>query len=146
MTRVLIVDDAEPFVKSLVRQLGDELHAEDRVVGAASYGEALSTVRAAARPFDIFLIDERLGPGLNGVDLFQQLRALSPTTGGIIFTRVGDKAAGDRALRAGAYQYLPKPFDVGHLLRSVQTFLLSRWLEQLESLPSGYSGLLQYRR
>lgn len=131
--RVLILDDGEV----LGRQMALGLKLQSGVdytfdcVPVQSAAAAFAAVQSAGRPFDAFLIDQRLDAGLDGIEVMEQLLARSPTSGAIVFTQAGDLEAARRALQAGAYRYLHKPMpQVAELALILQT--LAEWRETRE--------------
>lgn len=117
MCRILILDD-EPSsaeVAKLVLESNSDNKAQ--IVGTAR--EAADRVTASIRegkPFEAFLIDMQLADGENGIDVMKSLKKISPDTETIIFTGYGDSASGLRAYQAGAFRYLPKPYENDELL------------------------------
>ncbi len=124
---VLILDDDPLFGRQLELQLRFNSGAEFafNTIAVDTAAAAYAAVQSASIPFDVFLIDQRLGPGPDGVDVLYQLRVQSPTSDAIVFTLAGDFDAARRAHQAGAYRYLHKPFRIDELLLVLQT--LSEW-------------------
>ncbi len=54
-------------------------------------------------------------PGINGLELVRQIHEITPDLPCIVITGYGSPESSVEALRAGAYWYLEKPFDQGHL-------------------------------
>ena len=54
-------------------------------------------------------------PGINGLELVRQIHEITPDLPCIVITGYGSAESSVEALRAGAYWYLEKPFDQGHL-------------------------------
>ena len=79
---------------------------------ARDASEALAA--ASSQPLDLVLCDVRM-PGLNGIELVRQLHELDPDLPCIVITGYGSAEHSVEALRAGAFWYLEKPFDQGHL-------------------------------
>jgi two-component system OmpR family response regulator len=71
-------------------------------------------LRAGAGAFDVVILD-RLLPGLNGLDLLKALRTSGVDTPVILLTALGGVADRVEGLRAGADDYLVKPFDLDEL-------------------------------
>lgn len=121
MTRILVVDDDNFFGQMLMEWLKEQGYAVNRVNTA----EAALEMAAAAtdeRP-EIFLVDERLGSGLSGVELIARLRGVAPTSDAILFTGSTDPEIARRAYLAGAWRYLRRPFDpdeMGYVLAALQ--------------------------
>ncbi len=102
---ILVVDD-EPIV---VQSLGDWFrHDGYQVDTAANAKEALRL--AAAKPYDIALVDIRM-PGMDGLELMERLLRECPDMTVIIITAYASVDTAVKALKAGAYDYITKPFD-----------------------------------
>lgn len=125
MIRALILDDDELFGKTLADSLRRHQELEFAVTVTTTVADARHKVTESAQPFDVFLIDQRLGPGPDGIEVFQDLRRLSPDTEGIIFTGTDDPDVGLRAYRAGAHRYLHKPFNPQELIWILRS--LRKW-------------------
>jgi DNA-binding NtrC family response regulator len=74
--------------------------------------EAIETV--AGQPIDLVLADVKM-PGINGLELVRQIHEFAPDLPCIVITGYGSAESSVEALKAGAYWYLEKPFDQGHL-------------------------------
>ena len=66
------------------------------------------------QPIDLVLADIRM-PGINGLELVRQIHEIEPDLPCIVMTGYGGAEQSIEALRAGAFWYLEKPFDQGHL-------------------------------
>jgi two-component system nitrogen regulation response regulator GlnG len=71
---------------------------------------------------DVVVSDIRM-PGVSGLDFMQQLKARLPTTPVIIMTAYSDLESAVAAFQGGAFEYLPKPFDVDHAVELVRRAL-----------------------
>ncbi|MFZ5910873.1 MAG: GAF domain-containing protein [Chloroflexota bacterium] len=117
MCRVLILDDNAYFAETIKIILEEEREAKSKI--STTFEDAYKQVKQATRrgkPFDVFLIDQRLGPGKDGIQVMQELRAISPDSDAIIFTGDEDLESGVRAYEAGAFRYLSKLFENRELL------------------------------
>ncbi len=102
---ILIVDD-EPIV---VESLGDWFRQDGyRVDTAQSAKEALRLM--GERSYDIALIDIKM-PGTDGLELQERLVKEKPDLTIIIMTAYASVETAVKALKAGAYDYITKPFD-----------------------------------
>ena len=102
--RVLIVDD-HPMVRRGLRSLLSA-YPDIQIVGEAE--DSTSALRAATELTpEIILLDIQL-PGLDGVEIAQQLRRIAPTTKVIALTAYDNEQYVFNAMRAGAYAYLLK--------------------------------------
>jgi DNA-binding NtrC family response regulator len=107
--RILIVDDD----RSLREGCASVLRIDGHEVATFSRGdEAIEA--AARRRFDVVLVDLYMSP-VGGLDVLRAVLAASPTTLVIVMTGNPTVASSLDALRAGAWDYLPKPFAASHL-------------------------------
>ncbi len=120
--RVLCVED-DATQRELVASI---LTAERyRVAGVASAEEALDLV--AQRDFDLVLCDYKL-PGKDGMALLGDLRERNLDVAFVMVTAYGTIARAVEAVRAGADDYLSKPFERGELLIALERTLRARRL------------------
>jgi two-component system nitrogen regulation response regulator GlnG len=103
---VWVVDDDESIRWVLEKSLARAEMAVRSFPGSAELLGALNT----ATP-DVLISDIRM-PGVNGLELLERLRALHPNLPIIITTAHSDLDSAVAAYRGGAFEYLPKPFDV----------------------------------
>jgi len=103
------VDDEELYRRSLARILKRVGH---EVTAAPDATEALAIL--AREPVDLMLADVQM-PGINGLELVRQAHEIKPDLPCIVVTGYGTPENSVEALRAGAYWYLEKPFEQGHL-------------------------------
>lgn len=108
--RLLLVDDDEAACTLLAEVLERESYS---VVRALSAGEALERVERDG-PFDAVLTDLRM-PGSSGLELLRKLRARDPNAIVFVLTAFGDAATAGEAIRAGAHDFISKPYDLGQL-------------------------------
>ena len=62
-------------------------------------------------------------PGASGLEFMQQLKVKLPTTPVIIMTAYSDLESAVAAFQGGAFEYLPKPFDVDHAVELIRRAL-----------------------
>lgn len=114
---VLIVDD-DAFVRSFLAMiLKEEGHF---VVEAPNGKEALE--RFISAEFDLVITDLKM-PGMSGLDLMQECKKNKPDVHWIIITAYGSIGNAVEAIKAGASDYLTKPFknpeELRHVIRRV---------------------------
>ena len=113
-TIIAVVDD-DPSVReglsSLIRSAGL------RVETFASAQEFLS--RSVAETFSCLVLDLQM-PGLSGLDLQKHMAEAEIEIPIVFLTGHGDIPASVRAMKAGAVEFLTKPFDEQDLLQAVQ--------------------------
>jgi two-component system nitrogen regulation response regulator GlnG len=120
MSRILVVDDEPAIGWSLRERLGDEGHA---VEVAASVEAAVDTCGRFTP--DALLLDVRL-PGRDGLSALPDLQALAPAARIVVMTAFGDLDTAVRAMNAGAFDYLVKPFDLESVSRVITRALADR--------------------
>lgn len=107
---ILIVDD-EPSMRLNLRELlGDEGY---EIAEAANGEEAVRIVKK--KPPSVILMDIKM-PKMDGLRALRMIKKFSPDTPVIIFTAFGTNEKPIETMKAGAYDYLEKPFDVDELL------------------------------
>ncbi|MFL1485995.1 sigma-54-dependent transcriptional regulator [Marinobacter sp. LN3S78] len=115
-SQILIVDDEKSFVRSMGFALSE---AGFRTLNAHTGEEAL-TLLAEHTP-DLMLLDLRL-PGMDGMDVLAESVRLHPELPVVMISAHGDTRAAVQAVKAGATDYLTKPFaldELLHLIRSI---------------------------
>jgi DNA-binding NtrC family response regulator len=115
---LLVVDDEEAARYGMRRALATYGCAIEE---AGSADEAQS--KLARRTFDLMLLDVNL-PGRSGLEFLRELRsqsAESPLV--ILITAHGSERMAVEAMKSGAYDYLPKPFEVDDLRLAVKNAL-----------------------
>ena len=103
---VLLVDDDATFRRALAGALTRRRH---RVEVASSATEALRL--AQRRSFDVALLDLKM-PGIDGIQLMEELKRPNPGLQVVILTGHGTIPSAIDAIQRGAFQYLTKPCDV----------------------------------
>ncbi len=116
--RVWIIDDDEAIRWVLERALARAL-IESRSFPSA---EAALAALSSEPPPAVLLTDVRMN-GMDGLALVEQLRARVPTMAAIVMTAYSDLDAAVKAFSAGAFEYLPKPFDVNEAVALVRRAL-----------------------
>ncbi len=135
-----MVDD-EADIRGLVQ---DALRAAGYQADAARDGLQALDLLASVR-HDLVLTDLKM-PGLDGLELLSRIKELYPQTDVILFTGYATIRTSVEAMRGGAYDYLPKPFDPADLIRAVQRCLEHRALLQEKEHLSELVGLLELGR
>src|SRR5688500_11189351 len=70
-------------------------------------------------PPDLVLTDIKM-PGMSGTELLRQTKAVSPSTGVIVMTAYGTIEGAIEAMRAGAFDYVTKPFKTDELILTLE--------------------------
>ena len=111
INRLLVVDDEAAQVEALYRTLEDEGYSVKGFTGARA---ALAALTAGA--FDIVLTDLTM-PGMDGIAFLNAARQIDPELAGIVMTGHGTLTTAVEAMKAGALDYILKPFDLRVILR-----------------------------
>jgi two-component system response regulator AtoC len=118
--RVLLVDD-EPSVRAALKELVASRGWEPLV--ARSGQEALTLVDRA----DAVVTDFSM-PEMDGIELLRHVRERDPSLPVILLTARGSERLAVSAIRAGAYEYVTKPFDVDEMIVALERALEARSL------------------
>ena len=114
MTRVLVVDDDPSLRFTLEAVLGDA----GFVVEACDGGPAALTA-FEARGADLVLTDLAM-PDMDGMAVLARMRVIDPSVPVMMLTAHGSERVAVAAIKAGAFDYLPKPFDPDELALAVR--------------------------
>ncbi len=110
MDTLLLVDDDAPLLELLRMHFEDQHDGAEpryRIVTARSGEECLS--RAAQEQPSLVVVDMML-PDRSGIDLIPEIRSVAADAPVIVITAHHDTASTIRAMKAGAFDYLHKPF------------------------------------
>jgi DNA-binding NtrC family response regulator len=107
--KLLLVEDKAGMRDMLTRTLGREGYE----VTAHADGEA-GIAALYERPFDIVLTDMKL-PGKDGIEVLKAAKEVHPDLPVVVMTAFGSIESAVTAMREGAYDLVPKPFDPDHL-------------------------------
>jgi two-component system response regulator HydG len=139
--RVLVVDDAQDTVEVLSRNLASR---GIRVTAAASAMEAIGVLDSS--PIDLVITDFHM-PGVDGMDLTRYVRENRPDTEVVMITGYGSIGNAVTAMKAGAGEYLTKPFTDKELFDAIERALDALGARRLAqgrtlSLPAAPQGLI----
>ncbi|HXG51256.1 MAG TPA: sigma-54 dependent transcriptional regulator [candidate division Zixibacteria bacterium] len=120
--RILVVDDDPEMCRFFMQLLGDEGYAVEVVHDGAS---ALRRHRQG--DFDLVITDLMM-PRMRGTELVRQLREHDPDALVLLVTAFGSIESAVEAMRAGAFDYVTKPFRTDEILLDVNRALEQRRL------------------
>ena len=126
--KVWIVDDDESIRWVMQKSLTREGMKAQIFEGSAELLDALND----GVP-DVLISDIRM-PGINGLELMERVRARRPELPVIIMTAHSDLDAAVASFKGGAFEYLPKPFDVDAVATLVRRAAARR--EAIEDQPA----------
>jgi DNA-binding NtrC family response regulator len=128
---ILLVEDTP----SLARLYNQYLEGEDLAVTAVGTGkEALQEL--SADPPGVVLLDLRL-PDMDGLDILKEIRSRELPCEVVVITAHGSINVAVEAMRAGAYDFLVKPFNADRLLVTVRNALKHRSLSAIVETIKG---------
>ncbi|PLX77375.1 MAG: nitrogen regulation protein NR(I) [Azoarcus sp.] len=119
MNTVWIIDDDRSIRWVLEKALSRE---EINHRSFASANEALEELESSSQPPNVMLSDIRM-PGESGLTLLQRVKTRFPQVPVIIMTAYSDLESAVSAFQGGAFEYLPKPFDVDQAVALVRRAL-----------------------
>jgi len=122
--RVLIIED-ESLIRWSLRQKFEERGY--RVTEAETGKAALEALDTGI--YDLILLDYRL-PDTTGLELLRKLREIDPDAVVIMMTAYSTIESAVEAIKLGAFDYLPKPFQMDHLLLTVDKALATTQLRR----------------
>ena len=115
-SRILVADDEEGIRESLNLILGEHYDLD-----FAENGEqALEKLRKGS--FELILLDIKM-PKLDGMEVLQRLKGTNLTTPILMLTAYQSVEVAKEAIKHGAMDYLPKPFERDHLLTTIRGIL-----------------------
>jgi len=126
--RILVVDD-ENYMREVVRQALEG--ASFQVDEAADGEKALGMIRQY--PYDVIITDLRM-PGPSGEKVMQEALSIFPETIVIVMTGFADIQTAVDAIRTGAYDFVPKPFQLEEMVMRVERALRERQLKSENSM------------
>ncbi len=124
MARILIVDDEVAIRKALERFL---VGLKYDVFTAKDGDEAISI--AEKETVDLALVDLVM-PKMGGVEFIRRLKRAQPASVSIVLTGFGTITSAVEAMKAGAYHYLTKPFELDDIAALISTALEHRQLKE----------------
>lgn len=115
---VLIVDDAE-FMRVMLRDILEDMGLT--VVGEGADGREAVAQYAKLRP-DLVLLDITM-PQADGLEALTQILAADPAAQVVMITALGQKQQVLSAIKAGARDFIIKPFDQERVTETIHRLL-----------------------
>ncbi len=116
--KVLVVDDETAICELFLKALDKKNYSVDM---AHSGQEAIA---AASRIFYDFIFLDLKMPGMNGVDVFKEIKKLNLRSLVVIVTAYPDSELLVEAMKLGPLTVVLKPFDLSEIQRSVESLVL----------------------
>jgi len=139
MEKILVVDDEKNYLLVMEDFLAEKGY---HVLTADNARAALDVI--ADTDLDLILTDMKM-PGLNGIDLIRKIKDVDPDMPVVMMTAFGTVEKAVEAMRAGAYDFVLKPFENEAMLRTIERALeigrLRRHNRLLRQELTGQMGL-----
>jgi len=114
--RVLVVDDEPHMLETLRFILQDRYRVQTASDGASAIAHAQES-----RPHAVLL--DIIMPGMSGLDALPRIKEASPDTEVVMVTAVNDVRKAVEAMKAGAFDYITKPFEEEDLVVALEKAL-----------------------
>ncbi|PPK49477.1 two-component system chemotaxis response regulator CheY [Clostridium algidicarnis DSM 15099] len=115
MTRVLIVDDAA-FMRMMIKDILEKNGFE--VVGEASNGIKAVEMYKKEKP-EVVTMDITM-PDMDGIEAVKQIKEFDPAAKVIMCSAMGQQSMVMEAIRAGARDFIVKPFQADRVLEAIK--------------------------
>ena len=130
LEKILVVDNDEGLAHFLTRLFERQGFEVEACLDGPSALERLTS-----GSFDLILLDYKM-PGLSGLETLAEIKRALIKTPVIIMTAHGTTETAIEAMKAGAYDYLLKPFDTEELKRIAgEALRVNRLMKEVVSLP-----------
>ena len=126
MKGIWIVDDDQSIRWVLERAVQRE------GLAVRCFDNAQDCLSALEKDVPQVLVSDIRMPGTNGLALLEQVRSQRPALPVIITTAYSDLDSAVSAFRGGAFEYLPKPFDLSHAMELIRRALQESVREAVE--------------
>lgn len=112
--RVLIVDDEQDFLETIVKRLKKR---KIDVTGINSGERALEILDS--EHFDVVILDVRM-QGMDGIETLREMKRMWPLTEVIMLTGHASVESGMEGMQQGAFDYVMKPADINDLIEKIR--------------------------
>src|SRR6186713_2957945 len=139
MGRILIADDHDSLRRGLAQAIADAGHD----VEEAAHGNA-AIEKLHEGFFDVVVSDLKMG-GSTGLDVLKSAKTLHPDCAVILMTAFGTVSTAVEAMKAGAFDYVQKPFEIEEMEVKVQKALeLRRMQHEIDYLRHAQGGIYEF--
>ena len=139
MGQILIVDDEEIVLRSCQRIL----RGEDYAIDVANDGfEALAMI--GDKDYDVLVLDIMM-PKMDGIEVLRRVKESRPDIEVLMITGLNEIGTAVKAMKLGAFDYLPKPFEPDDLKQAVaRAFERRHRMRQGQEPEAGSSANYQF--
>ncbi len=124
MIKVLVIEDKKSYLDLIVESLKDYGMEVDGVLSGNEALKKIRKVRYSAIVSDLFL------PDIDGFAVLKEVKKFYPTLPVIIITAFSSIEKAVNAIKNGAYDFIPKPFDIDHLAHKIEKAVKEEELER----------------
>jgi DNA-binding NtrC family response regulator len=141
MGRILIADDHDSLRKGLAQALADAGHDVEE---APNGNAAIEKLHEAT--FDVLVSDLKMG-GSTGIEVLKTAKSLHPNCSVILMTAFGTVSTAVEAMKAGAFDYVQKPFEIEEMEVKIEKALeLRRMQHQIDYLRHAQGDIYDFDR
>jgi Nif-specific regulatory protein len=141
MGRILIADDHDSLRSGLAQALGEASHDVEE---APNGNAAIEKLHESY--FDVVVSDLKMG-GSSGLEVLKTAKTLHPSTAVILMTAFGSVSTAVEAMKAGAFDYVQKPFEVEEMEVKIDKALeLRRMQHQIDYLRHAQGDIYDFDR
>lgn len=112
---VLVVDDEEDFVETMVNRLKKR---KIDTTGVLSGEEALESMKK--RQFDVVILDIKMPGGMDGMETLTEMKKIQPLSEVILLTGHASVETSIEGMKLGAFDYVLKPISLEDLLAKLE--------------------------
>jgi two-component system, NtrC family, response regulator AtoC len=141
MLRILIADDNDSLRRSLARAIAQSGHDVEE---APNGNAAIEKLHESY--FDVVVSDLKMG-GSSGLDVLKTAKALHPTSAVILMTAFATVSTAVDAMKAGAFDYVQKPFEIEEMEAKIKKALDMREMQhQIDYLRHAQGDIYDFDR
>ena len=141
MGRILIADDHDSLRRGLAQALAGASHDVEE---APNGNAAIEKLHESY--FDVVVSDLKMG-GSNGLDVLKTAKTLHPGSAVILMTAFGSVSTAVEAMRAGAFDYVQKPFEIEEMEVKIEKALeMRRMQHQIDYLRHAQGDIYDFDR
>ena len=136
---ILIVDDEEDFLETLVKRM--EQRKID-AMGVRSGEEALEAMKK--KIFDVVILDVKMPGGMDGIETLREMKKIQPLTEVILLTGHASVETSIEGMKLGAFDYVLKPVKLEDLLAKVADAIQKKDTHESKIRGAQINKLLRY--
>src|ERR687897_1045379 len=141
MGRILIADDHESLRRGVAQALAEAGHDVEE---APNGNAAIEKLHEGF--FDVIVSDLKMG-GSSGLDVLKTAKTLHPSCAVILMTAFGSVSTAVEAMKAGAFDYVQKPFEVEEMEVKIQKAIEMRQMQhQIDYLRHAQGDIYEFDR